>query len=572
MNKKSVKGKKNKPQGKGKPVPKPAPVEESGSEDNSSEEEDMAVDEPKVTKSPQKRKAGDSDESSEDTSSDDEEEVKTPAKKAKVEKQAAPPVTMDAESDDEEDDSSDEEEEETKSPVKQQKQVNQQKKDEESDESDEDDDDDEDSDEDDEEDEEEEIKLPAKKQKPSKQQKAKKTEESDEEESDDDDSEEDDDDDDEETKPSKQNKAAKQKKTTNGTDDTEATLFIGNLPKDCTDTKLKSFFEKKGIPIAEIRRSKPGKPFAYADLANPADIKKAVALSGKKIGENEVKIDKAKPRPTQTPESKFPKKQEIMQKKEDRRQSFASQDEKTLFVKNLPESATEDSIKEFFPDAEEVRLPRKPDNSHKGFAYIVFEDASKVEEVMTDKQGADFDGSALYLDYSGKKKSFQSPGFGDRKKSTGEAGKTKVLFVKNLSFNTDENALQEAFEGCSSARIARFQDTNKHRGFGFVEFDSPEEAKEAYDKMQGQSIDGRDVFVDFAGERGSGGGGGGRGGGRGGFRGGRGGRGGDRGRGGRGGRGFGGRGGRGGRGGGGDRKVGIKEFKGKKKTFSEDSD
>ncbi|KAJ8318182.1 hypothetical protein KUTeg_003273 [Tegillarca granosa] len=419
----------------------------------------------------------------------------------------------------------------------------------------------------------EETKTPAKKAKVEKKSPAPVAmEEDDDDDSDDSSDDSDDDSEDEEEEEEKPKKKKKEKKQNGVATETEsATLFIGNIPKDCSDKKLKKFFEEKGISISEVRRSKPGKPFAYVDLANPGDLNKATSLNGESIDDNELKIEKAKPRPEQTPQKE--KQENKFQDKRDKRKSFESQDEKTLFVKNLPESATEDSIKGFFPDAEEVRLPRKPDNSHKGFAYIVFKDKSKVEEVMNDKQGADFDGSALYLDFSGKKSKFQSPGFGgDKRKSTGEAGKTKVLFVKNLSFDTDENALQEAFEGCSSARIARFQDTNKHRGFGFVEFDSAEDAKAAHDKMQGQNIDGREVFVDFAGERGSGGGGSGRGGFRG--RGGRGG--GDRGRGGRGGRGFGGgRGGRGGRGRGGfggERKGSIQEFKGKKKTFADDSD
>ena len=37
----------------------------------------------------------------------------------------------------------------------------------------------------------------------------------------------------------------------------------------------------------------------------------------------------------------------------------------------------------------------------------------------------------------------------------------------------------------------------------YVEFNSPEEASEAHDSMQGQALDGRDITVDFALDRGS---------------------------------------------------------------------
>lgn len=38
--------------------------------------------------------------------------------------------------------------------------------------------------------------------------------------------------------------------------------------------------------------------------------------------------------------------------------------------------------------------------------------------------------------------------------------------------------------------------------FGFVDFDSAEAAQSAFNAMKGKEIDGRQIFVDFAGERG----------------------------------------------------------------------
>ena len=45
-----------------------------------------------------------------------------------------------------------------------------------------------------------------------------------------------------------------------------------------------------------------------------------------------------------------------------------------------------------------------------------------------------------------------------------EPGKTKVLFVKNLSYNLTQETLAGAFEGATTARIATFPDTGKSRG------------------------------------------------------------------------------------------------------------
>lgn len=97
--------------------------------------------------------------------------------------------------------------------------------------------------------------------------------------------------------------------------------------------------------------------------------------------------------------------------------------------------------------------------------------------------------------------------------------------------------------------------------FGFVDFNSEEDAKAAKEAMEDGEIDGNKVTLDWAKPKGEGGFGG-RGGGRGGFGGRGGGRGGRGGFGGRGRGGFGGRGGfRGGRGGGGDHKPQGKKTK-----------
>jgi hypothetical protein len=132
------------------------------------------------------------------------------------------------------------------------------------------------------------------------------------------------------------------------------------------------------------------------------------------------------------------------------------------------------------------------------------------------------------------------------------------LYVGNLSFQTSEPALNEAFAQYGEVTecvIVLDRETGRSRGFGFVAMSTADEAKAAIDGMNGASLDGRQLRVNEAEPRREGGGGGG--GGRGGFGGGGGGRGGFGGGGGGGGGGgfggdrAGGRGGRGGAGGGG---------------------
>ncbi len=98
------------------------------------------------------------------------------------------------------------------------------------------------------------------------------------------------------------------------------------------------------------------------------------------------------------------------------------------------------------------------------------------------------------------------------------------LFVGNLSFDTTENDLQDAFAAYGSVtetNLMMDRMTNRPRGFAFVTMNSPEEAQAAIAGLHGRELGGRALTVNVAKpreERPSGGGrrefGGNRGGGR----------------------------------------------------------
>jgi cold-inducible RNA-binding protein len=89
------------------------------------------------------------------------------------------------------------------------------------------------------------------------------------------------------------------------------------------------------------------------------------------------------------------------------------------------------------------------------------------------------------------------------------------LFVGNISFNTTENDLQDAFAAhgtVTEANLMVDRMSGRPRGFGFVTMSTPEEAQKAIQAMNGASIDGRNLTVNLARpreERSGGGGGGG---------------------------------------------------------------
>jgi cold-inducible RNA-binding protein len=90
------------------------------------------------------------------------------------------------------------------------------------------------------------------------------------------------------------------------------------------------------------------------------------------------------------------------------------------------------------------------------------------------------------------------------------------LFVGNLSFNTTENDLHDAFAAHGTvveANLMVDRMSGRSRGFAFVTMSSPEEAQKAIEAMNGATLDNRTLTVNIARpkEERSGGGGGGRG-------------------------------------------------------------
>src|SRR3954466_183427 len=89
------------------------------------------------------------------------------------------------------------------------------------------------------------------------------------------------------------------------------------------------------------------------------------------------------------------------------------------------------------------------------------------------------------------------------------------LFVGNLSFNTTENDLNDAFAAfgtVTETNLMMDRETGRPRGFGFITMSSADEAQKAIEALNGKDMDGRALTVNVAKpreERAPGGGGGG---------------------------------------------------------------
>ncbi len=75
------------------------------------------------------------------------------------------------------------------------------------------------------------------------------------------------------------------------------------------------------------------------------------------------------------------------------------------------------------------------------------------------------------------------------------------LFVGSLAYSVRDEELEEFFKAAGtvvSAKVIMDRETNRSKGFGFVEMSSDDEAKAAVEQLNNKELSGRPVIVSEA--------------------------------------------------------------------------
>ncbi|XP_068303087.1 polyadenylate-binding protein 6-like [Pyrus communis] len=161
-----------------------------------------------------------------------------------------------------------------------------------------------------------------------------------------------------------------------------------------------------------------------------------------------------------------------------------------VFVKNLDPEITSTHLQDMFREFGTILSCKvaEQNGKSKGFGFVQFNKEESAVAAVNALNDTIIKGKKLYVSKFVKKS--------DRIPAQDESKFTN-LFVKNLAEHVTEDLLRELFSQYGSVySLAIMKDEKgKSKGFGFANFESPEEAKKAVEGMNGALLGSKHLFV-----------------------------------------------------------------------------
>jgi RNA recognition motif-containing protein len=192
---------------------------------------------------------------------------------------------------------------------------------------------------------------------------------------------------------------------------------------------------------------------------------------------------------------------------------MATEDARKLFVAGLPDTITEDILRQLFEatggTVVEVSIPRdRATGRPRGFGFVTL---STQEEAVSARDSLD---GSLQAGKSISVRPFQAepprkdaagPG-GPRSVPPGapsfQASPDRTLYVGNLPYDCSQEEIEALISGTGAGQVARvnlpMDPEGRKRGFGFVTMETPEAARAAMEALRGADLRGRRLVINIA--------------------------------------------------------------------------
>uniref|UniRef100_A0A7S4E1K5 RRM domain-containing protein n=1 Tax=Lotharella globosa TaxID=91324 RepID=A0A7S4E1K5_9EUKA len=157
-----------------------------------------------------------------------------------------------------------------------------------------------------------------------------------------------------------------------------------------------------------------------------------------------------------------------------------------IFVKNLPPNTDSVGLRDLFKEFGEILSVKvaSKDGKWLNYGFVHFKEEKSATAAIEKMDGAEIEGQAI------KVATYQP-----KKERSGSI--TTNLYVKDFPKEYGDKELEELFKKygeISSLKIARDAETKASKGFGYVDFKKPEDAKKALE-LDGTELQGKKLYV-----------------------------------------------------------------------------
>ncbi|XP_061189659.1 probable RNA-binding protein 19 isoform X2 [Saccostrea echinata] len=299
-------------------------------------------------------------------------------------------------------------------------------------------------------------------------------------------------------------------------------ILVKNLPANTDPEDLRTVFSKHGALGRVILP--PSGITAIVEYLDPTEAKLGFRnLAYTKFQHVPLYLEWAPMEVFRSPvvksEEKETSKDSEMYKKEENEEESSSEDDEsgipepdsTLFVKNLNFTTTEEGLREKFKKCGKIRsvsIAKKKDMKNPGkylsmgYGFVEFQNKESSMKAIKELQHTDLDGHAVELKISNRTTlTKEKPN--TKKKQKVKKQKTTKILVRNIPFEAKKPEIYELFKVFGELKFVRLPKklggTGSHRGFGFVDFLTRQDAKRAFDALcHSTHLYGRRLVLEWA--------------------------------------------------------------------------
>jgi len=253
-------------------------------------------------------------------------------------------------------------------------------------------------------------------------------------------------------------------------------LYVGDLANDVTEALLFEIFNQVG-PVSSIRvcrdaASRRSLGYAYVNFHNVVDAERAL---------DTLNFTNIKGRPCR-----------IMWSHRD--PSIRKSSSSNIFIKNLDKSIDNKALYDTFSAFGNIlscKVAMDSSMQSKGYGFVHYENDQGAEEAIEKVNGMLLNGKKVYVGKFERRT--------ERSGGSGGGSKYTNVYVKNIPEDWNQDKLRTAFEpfGTITSLVLQVGPDDKHKGFGFVNFETHEEASKAVEEGSKIKVDeDKTLFVD----------------------------------------------------------------------------